>query len=125
MVLNLKDGSYDIDSTEEIPPSDAARAVKVKSELGDEPLTDLGNRPFYRFIKRAFDIVFSAVVLVCFSWLYVLIAIIIKIDDPHGPVFFKQERVGKDGKTFTMYKFRSMCADAESKLDELQALNET
>ena len=58
----------------------------------------------YRFTKRAFDIVFSAFVLVAFSWLFVIVAIAIKIDDPKGPVFFKQKRVGKDGKEFNMYK---------------------
>ena len=78
----------------------------------------------YRVFKRAFDIVFSAAVLVCLSWLYVLVAIAIKVDDPAGPVFFTQERVGRDGKRFRMWKFRSMCADAESKLADLQAQNE-
>ncbi len=51
-------------------------------------------------------------------------AIAIKIDDPKGPVFFKQKRVGKDGKEFNMYKFRSMCVDAEDRLAELRELNE-
>lgn len=77
-----------------------------------------------RFTKRAFDIVFSAFVLVSFSWLFVIVAIAIKIDDPKGPVFFKQKRVGKDGKEFNMYKFRSMCVDAEDRLAELRELNE-
>lgn len=78
----------------------------------------------YRFIKRAFDVVFSAFVLVGFSWLFLIVAVAIKIDDPKGPVFFAQERVGRDGKTFRMHKFRSMCADAEKRLAELQDLNE-
>ena len=78
----------------------------------------------YRFTKRAFDIVFSAFVLVSFSWLFVIVAIAIKIDNPKGPVFFKQKRVGKDGKKFNMYKFRSMCVDAEDRLAELRELNE-
>ena len=116
--------AYDFDSTDPVPPSDAERAAKVKAELGEEPLVGLDNRPVYRFVKRAFDIVFSAAVLVAFSWLYLLIAILVKVDDPKGPVFFKQERVGKDGKKFYMYKFRSMCVDAEAKLAELQELNE-
>lgn len=78
----------------------------------------------YRFIKRAFDVLFSAFVLVGFSWLFFIVAVAIKIDDPKGPVFFAQERVGRDGKTFRMYKFRSMCTDAEQRLAELQDLNE-
>lgn len=78
----------------------------------------------YRFVKRAFDIAFSAFVLVGFSWLFLIVAVAIKIDDPKGPIFFAQERVGRDGKPFKMYKFRSMCTDAEKKLAELQELNE-
>ena len=91
--------------------SEAVRRLQ-KSRLG------------YRFTKRAFDIVFSAFVLVSFSWLFVIVAIAIKIDDPKGPVFFKQKRVGKDGKEFNMYKFRSMCVDAEDRLAELREFNE-
>lgn len=78
----------------------------------------------YRFIKRAFDVLFSAFALVGFSWLFLIVVVAIKIDDPKGPVFFAQERVGRDGKTFRMYKFRSMCTDAEKRLAELQDLNE-
>ena len=78
----------------------------------------------YRFIKRAFDVAFSAFVLVGFSWLFLIVAVAIKIDDPKGSVFFAQERVGRDGERFKMYKFRSMCPDAEEKLAELQSLNE-
>ena len=78
----------------------------------------------YRFVKRAFDILFSAVVLVLLSWLFLVVAIAVKIDDPKGPVFFGQERVGKDGKRFRMWKFRSMISDAEAKLEKLQEKNE-
>lgn len=78
----------------------------------------------YRFIKRAFDVLFSAFMLVGFSWLFLIVAVAIKIDDPKGPIFFAQERVGRDGKTFRMHKFRSMCTDAEKRLAELQDLNE-
>lgn len=78
----------------------------------------------YRVLKRAFDIVFSACVLVCLSWLFLIVAIAIKVDDPEGPVIFSQARVGRDGREFRMYKFRSMCADAESRLAELAGRNE-
>ena len=78
----------------------------------------------YRLVKRTSDILFSLAVLVFFSWLFLIVAIAIKIDDPEGPVFFTQERVGRDGKPFKMYKFRSMCSDAEERLAELQELNE-
>ena len=78
----------------------------------------------FRFLKRLFDVAFSAAVLIMLSWLFVIIAIAIKVDDPDGPVFFGQERVGKDGKHFRMWKFRSMCNDAEAKLAALQEQNE-
>lgn len=111
------------------PTQHDARAAQVRAALGGVKLEGIKSRYGYRFAKRAFDILFSALVLVCFSWLFVIIAILIKIDDPKGPVFFKQKRVGKlDAKGnptyFTMYKFRSMCVDAESKLPELRELNE-
>ena len=100
------------------------RIKRLREEIGSEPIVGIENRVAFRFAKRAFDIVFSAAVLVCFSWLFALIAILIKIDDPKGPVFFKQTRVGKNGETFQMLKFRSMCVDAEAKLAELKELNE-
>lgn len=75
-------------------------------------------------MKRVFDFAFSAAVLVLLSWLFVIIAILVKVDDPKGPVFFKQTRVGKNGREFEMLKFRSMCVDAEEKLADLKELNE-
>ena len=115
--------AYDVDGGE-VPSESAERSRRLKEELGSEPITGIENRVAYRFIKRAFDIVFSAAVLVVFCWLFAIIAILIKVDDPKGPVFFRQERVGKDGKTFQMFKFRSMCVDAEEHLAELKELNE-
>lgn len=84
----------------------------------------LSRRHAYRFVKRAFDIVFSLIVLVCFCWLFAIIAIAVKLDDPKGPVLFRQTRVTKDGREFNIYKFRSMFADAEERLAELRSLNE-
>lgn len=108
----------------EFKREDEERIKRLKEEIGSEPIVGIENRVAFRFVKRSFDIVFSAAVLVCFCWLFALIAILIKIDDPKGPVFFKQTRVGKNGKTFQMLKFRSMCVDAEVKLAELKELNE-
>lgn len=84
----------------------------------------LAHRYGYRFVKRLFDIAFSLLVFALFWWLYVIVAIAIKIDDPAGPVFFVQERMGKNGVPFKMFKFRSMYADAEERLAELKDLNE-
>jgi putative colanic acid biosynthesis UDP-glucose lipid carrier transferase len=78
--------------------------------LRHEPLEDLSNR----FKKRAFDLVFSSIVIVfVLSWLYPLLAIIIKIQSP-GPVLFKQLRSGRNDKAFWCYKFRSMVVNSEA-----------
>ena len=82
------------------------------------------SRLVYRFVKRIFDIAFSVAVLVGLSWLFAIVAIAIKLDDPKGPVFFKQRRVGLNGREFDIFKFRSMCVDAEAKLAELRQYNE-
>lgn len=63
-----------------------------------------------RIVKRLFDIVFSVVLLVILSPLFLLAAILVRISSP-GPVIFKQKRVGRDGKVFNFYKFRSMYTD--------------
>ncbi len=62
--------------------------------------------------KRLFDIVISVLFLILFSPLYLILSICVKLDSP-GPVIYKQERIGKDGKPFLMYKFRSMYQNAE------------
>ena len=63
--------------------------------------------------KRMFDIVASLMVIVVFSPLYIFTAVMVKLSSP-GPVFYRQERIGKHGKPFNMLKFRSMYVDAES-----------
>lgn len=78
----------------------------------------------YRLCKRAFDVAFSLAVLVGLSWLYAIVAVAVKLDDPKGPVVFRQTRVGRDGREFQMYKFRSMVADAEERLPQLLSQNE-
>ncbi|RYD59446.1 MAG: sugar transferase [Sphingobacteriales bacterium] len=65
-------------------------------------------------MTRLFDIVFSAVGLLVFSPLLVPLAVYIKLDS-RGPVFYRQERVGRFGRTFWLYKFRSMQVDADKK----------
>jgi lipopolysaccharide/colanic/teichoic acid biosynthesis glycosyltransferase len=78
--------------------------------------------PTNKFVKRTFDILFSAVVLTLLLPLFPIIALIIKLQSP-GPIFFKQKRVGLNGKFFYMYKFRSMYLDAEERKAELLAQN--
>lgn len=74
-------------------------------------------------VKRAVDIVASFVALTLFLPFAAIIALAIKLDSP-GPVFFFQQRVGRDGREFPMMKFRSMRTDAEAQLESLRAENE-
>jgi exopolysaccharide biosynthesis polyprenyl glycosylphosphotransferase len=88
--------------------------VKVK-ELQGIPFLQIKTIPFTiwgRITKRVFDFVVSAMLLVFLMPLWLLIMVLVKVTSP-GPIFFKQERVGIDGKRFTMYKFRSMRTEAE------------
>ncbi|WP_245864651.1 sugar transferase [Terribacillus aidingensis] len=78
----------------------------------------------YLYLKRLIDIVFSLIGLILLLPVFLVLAIIIKLEDKKGTVFFSQERVGKDGKIFRMYKFRSMVSNAEELLDNLLKNNE-
>ncbi|AIQ11551.1 sugar transferase [Paenibacillus durus] len=78
----------------------------------------------YLVVKRVIDILFSALCLVLLLPLFAVIAVLIKLDDPKGKVFFRQTRVGKDEKPFEMYKFRSMISNAEELKKNLMAYNE-
>ena len=66
----------------------------------------------YTYIKRFLDILVSAVALVVLSPLLLLLALLVRLTS-EGPAIFKQKRIGKDGKVFEIYKFRSMCVGAE------------
>ena len=78
---------------------------------------------FYEAIKRLIDITCSFVGILVLSPLFIIIAIIIKFTSK-GPVFFSQKRVGKYGREFDMYKFRSMVVNAEELKEKLAAQNE-
>lgn len=78
----------------------------------------------YLVIKRAFDIVASALGLLLLVIPFIIIGIIIKLDDPEGGVFYSQIRLGKNGKEFRMWKFRSMVVNADKLIDKLVDQNE-
>lgn len=78
---------------------------------------------FALFLKRSFDLVASFLFLLFFSPLFLIIAALIKLEDG-GPVFFPQTRVGRFGREFKMWKFRSMCLNAEARISELLAQNQ-
>ncbi len=84
----------------------------------------LHDKKAYWFGRRTQDIIFSSLALLILWPLMLVIAILIYIDDPKGSPFFSQIRCGRNGKEFRFYKFRSMCVDAEAKLEELLKDNE-
>ncbi|MBA9039372.1 exopolysaccharide biosynthesis polyprenyl glycosylphosphotransferase [Bacillus aryabhattai] len=84
----------------------------------------VNNKLVYSKAKRSIDVIGAILGLLILLPIFLVIGILIKIEDPKGPVFFKQVRVGKDGSEFNMYKFRSMVTDAEEKLAELLTLNQ-
>lgn len=94
-----------------------AIAIDYSDVLGKESI-------FYSVTKRLIDIVGSLCGIILLSPLFLIVAILIKLEDPKGKVFFAQERNGKYPKTFKMYKFRSMVHNAEDLLKDLMDRNE-
>lgn len=78
----------------------------------------------YLFIKRSIDIICSLAGIIVLSPVFLIVAVLIKIEDPKGSIFFCQERNGQHPNTFKMYKFRSMVHNAEELLKDLQHKNE-
>lgn len=102
--IKLIPGVYDI----------LAGSVKFTSVI-QAPLIELNREIAPRWqinAKRIFDVLFSMFVLISFSWLFILLAIIVKLSSK-GPVIFSQERLGLHGKPFKILKYRSMFIDAE------------
>lgn len=87
-------------------------------------MNTLKKKPVYDFVKRAFDIVCSGLALLILSPVFLALILLIRRDG--GPAFYTQVRVGKDGKLFRIYKFRSMCINADSPemLEKLRKFNE-
>ena len=77
----------------------------------------------YKWVKRAFDVIAACVALVLLSPVFLITAIAIFVEDG-GPIFFTQQRAGKDMQSFTIYKFRSMYKNAEDLFEKMQEQNE-
>ncbi|MEV5111688.1 MULTISPECIES: sugar transferase [Bacillus] len=95
--------------------------VKKQRLLAAEEVNQNG---LYLFTKRFMDIFGSLCGLILLSPVFFIVAVLIKLEDPKGPIFFKQIRIGKNEKEFGMYKFRSMVTDAEDRLRDLLEHNE-
>lgn len=107
-----------------IEPSDLSAlesGIVISSKIKDKKMQNTKNKKrVYRAFKRLIDIILAIVGLVVLSPLFLIIAIIIRIDSK-GPVFFKHKRVGKNGKPIYIYKFRTMHNNAE---DMIKNFNE-
>ncbi len=95
----ILESTVDYEQVVDFPKTENNEIVEVKGKF------------FYNLIKRGFDIVASILGLIVLSPLFLVVAYLIKKEDG-GPVFFVQERTGKDNKPFMMYKFRTMCENA-------------
>lgn len=102
---------------------DGARAVDRIGGLPMLSITAPALSPTARFVKRATDVVLSAAALMIASPLFLLVAVLVRLDS-RGPAFFAQVRVGREGRRFRIYKFRSMYLDAEERKREYSRLND-
>ncbi len=90
------------------------------------PLLDIGHAQLNRFdmvVKRVFDLVVGSVLFLVMAPVMLVVGLVIKIDS-RGPVFYRQERMGRSGRTFRIYKFRSMAVGAEKQREDLAGQNE-
>lgn len=102
--------------------------AKLYTISGGEPIADdcgliAEKALFFRVIKRMFDVVASAAGLIILLPFFLVIAIVIRLQDG-GTIIYRQERNGLNGEIFWMYKFRTMCMDAEKMHAQLLAQNE-
>ena len=101
-------------------------AVATIEYLGVYPVASLhrsNSKIFALFFKRVFDILFSSMALIAAFPLMLVIAAAVRLDSP-GPIFYVSDRIGKRGRVFPCFKFRTMVQDAEKRKKELAALNE-
>lgn len=91
---------------------------EYKIKITEEDL----HKPLYEFVKRIFGVILSSIAIIVLSPVFLVVAMAVKTDG--GSAFYSQTRQGKDNKPFKLYKFRSMCPDAETKKKEILKYNE-
>lgn len=98
----------------------------VNDKITSDNLTDIKIKvnKYYDIQKRIFDLILAISGLILLSPLFLIVMLIIKMEDSNSKIFFVQERIGHNEKKFKMYKFRSMVSNAESQLAELLEQNE-
>lgn len=107
-----------------INPTVSSKPQAVERESSNEKLISIVPKPGYSFFKRVIDILFSFVTLSVLIVPMLILALVIIIDSPGASPIYSQERVGKNGKRFKFYKFRSMIPNADKMIDELMDKNE-
>ena len=107
-------GKYEPKLTENGIPADVLAKLLPGDDVLELAEPKVAGGVVYRFAKRAFDVVSCGCALIVLAIPIALIAAKIKLESP-GPVIYSQRRVGKDGKIFNVYKFRSMYSDAEAR----------
>ncbi len=121
----------EMEPTDELAFDEGALPCEVAAEpvaFGEADGAHAKGHIGYRVAKRAFDIVFSATAIALLLIPSIILCIAIRLESPGSPIYSQKRvgRIGADGKvvTFDMYKFRSMYADADERLPELQEMNE-
>lgn len=109
---------------EVIPP---VENTNNDSKTAEEKLAEMEikykKKPFYDFMKRFFDLLFSFIAIVLLSWLLLILAILVKCTSK-GPAIYVSRRIGKNGKKFSFLKFRSMRVGADKELESLMSQSE-
>ena len=98
--------------------------ITASSDTVNEPKIVVEKKPFYTFFKRCFDIICAIFGLVVLFIPLLIVSLIVVLDSPGASPIYVQDRIGKDGRTFRFYKFRSMIPHAEKLLDDLLDKNE-
>jgi exopolysaccharide biosynthesis polyprenyl glycosylphosphotransferase len=96
---------------------------ELENRVPSEVVISLERSRRYLYVKRLLDILGASLLLICLLPLLIVTAVFIKIDSP-GPILYRQLRVGKDGRHFILFKFRSMRVGADAELAQLRHLNE-
>lgn len=108
---------------DELPDSETVITLSEMKVTSKSSFKTRWKERVYNCFKRIFDVLFSSIGLVLIFPLLLIVIVAIKVDSK-GPAIYRQRRVGKNGKYFTMYKFRSMVTNADDLLDQLKDKNE-
>ncbi len=113
-----------LDHKQEEKRMESVRLFGGKDKDKQPLLEQINDKKVYLNVKRSIDVLGAIVGMVIFLPIFILVALLVILENPKGPILFKQVRMGKNGKSFYMYKFRSMVVDAEKRLPDIVQHNE-